>query len=436
MDRIEELVKLIENRRTESAAVRQKAVNEKRQALTPEEIETLKKISEDLTAYSKELSIEREMRDAEHILNLSANKTIVRPDPRVDHLDELQAKHPGLPPKDKRFESFAEQLKAIKKACQPGGYVDPRLMWGAATGSSETIPADGGFLVQQDFSSEIWKRAEQMSEVVRRVTKIPVQGNGLKIPYVKETTRVSTIWGGITIYRLEEAGTKLPSKPQFGEFDFKLKKLIGAWWSTDELIADAPALAALVYEGFAKAIDRKKEDEIINGVGGGQMVGIVNHAAKIAVTRILAGHIDYIDITNMWARCYGPSKTNSVWMIESSVIPDLFQMTFPGLGTPVYLPPGGASGSPYSTIFGKPVLEIECGQALGTEGDIMLADLSQYAMIEKGGIEVAWTNALGFLTDETVYRWVTRNDGQPGWASALTPKSGGATVSPFITLAT
>ena len=434
MDRIEELVKLIESRKNESATLRAKAAEEKRR-LTPEEIEKLRGLSLDLTAYSQELSIERDMRSAESILNESANKRVMRPETEVEHLDELQAKYPGLPPKDKRFNSMAEQLVAIKRACQPGGHIDPRLMWGAAAGSSETVPADGGFLVQQDFSSEIWRRAEQMSELVRRVTKIPVKGNGLKIPYIKETSRVSTIWGGIIIYRLEEAGTKLPTKPQLGEFDFKLKKLIGAWWSTDELLQDAPGLAALVYDGFARAIDLKKEDEIINGVGGGQMVGFLNHAAKIAVTRTLAGHIDYTDITNMWARMYGPSKTNAVWIIDASIIPDLFQMAFPGLGTPVYMPPGGASGSPYSTIFGKPVLEVECAKALGTEGDISLIDPSQYAMIEKGGIEVAWTNALGFLTDETVYRWVTRNDGMPGWATTLTPKSNSGTVSPFITVA-
>ena len=42
-----------------------------------------------------------------------------------------------------------------------------------------------------------------------------------------------------------------------------------------------------------------------------------------------------------------------------------------------------------------------------------------------------------FLTDETVFRFVYRCDGQPAIASALTPYKGtGNTLSPFVALAT
>ena len=81
------------------------------------------------------------------------------------------------------------------------------------------------------------------------------------------------------------------------------------------------------------------------------------------------------------------------------------------------------------------MLEIEQCSALGDVGDIILADLSQYLTIEKGGLQSASSIHVQFVTDETAYRFVVRNNGQPIWNSALTPYKGANDLSPFVTLA-
>jgi len=56
----------------------------------------------------------------------------------------------------------------------------------------------------------------------------------------------------------------------------------------------------------------------------------------------------------------------------------------------------------------------------------------------KGGIQEASSIHVAFLTDQTVFRFVMRVDGQPSWASALTPfqsTTTTGTVSPFVALA-
>ena len=68
--------------------------------------------------------------------------------------------------------------------------------------------------------------------------------------------------------------------------------------------------------------------------------------------------------------------------------------------------------------------------------DIILADLSQYQMIQKGGVQAASSIHVQFLTDETAYRFVYRVDGQPAWHDTLTPHKGSSPVSPFVALAT
>jgi HK97 family phage major capsid protein len=98
------------------------------------------------------------------------------------------------------------------------------------------------------------------------------------------------------------------------------------------------------------------------------------------------------------------------------------------------MPAGGASASPYSTLFGRPVIPIEQCATLGDKGDIILADMSQYAMIDKGGLAAAQSIHVKFLYDENVYRFIYRTDGQPMWNVALTPYKGSNSLSPFVTL--
>jgi hypothetical protein len=40
-----------------------------------------------------------------------------------------------------------------------------------------------------------------------------------------------------------------------------------------------------------------------------------------------------------------------------------------------------------------------------------------------------------FTRDQTTIRVIQRNDGRPWLASPITPKNGGPTLSPFVTLA-
>ncbi|HEY4712374.1 MAG TPA: phage major capsid protein, partial [Dehalococcoidia bacterium] len=98
-------------------------------------------------------------------------------------------------------------------------------------------------------------------------------------------------------------------------------------------------------------------------------------------------------------------------------------------------PAGGLSSAPYGTLFGKPVIPCEQAATLGTAGDIILADLSQYLMIDKGSLQSASSIHVKFTTDETAFRFTYRCDGQPLWKTVLTPYKGtGNTQSPFIVL--
>ncbi len=105
-------------------------------------------------------------------------------------------------------------------------------------------------------------------------------------------------------------------------------------------------------------------------------------------------------------------------------------------GVPVYLPPGGIADTPNARLKGRPVMPIEACATLGTEGDIILADMRAYVTGLKGGIDSAMSMHLRFDYAETAFRFMFSADGQPWLASAITPFKGSNTLSPFVTLAT
>jgi HK97 family phage major capsid protein len=83
---------------------------------------------------------------------------------------------------------------------------------------------------------------------------------------------------------------------------------------------------------------------------------------------------------------------------------------------------------------GRPVIAVEQCPALGTVGDIILADLRHYIIID-GGINPAISADVRFLNDEIVWRFVLRVDGKSAFASPITPYAGSTTRSPFVALA-
>jgi len=348
---------------------------------------------------------------------------------------------------EKPFASLGEQLLAVVKASMGNSRdMDPRLVKAAASGTSESVPSDGGFLVQKDFSEMLLQRTYMSGQVSQRVFRVPISANanGVKINAIDEDSRVDgSRWGGVLAYWVNEADAFTASKPKFRQINLSLQKLIGLCYATDELLQDASALEAVIMQTFPDEMTFKVEDAIFQGTGAGQPLGILNSGAVITVAKDsgdATATVSTPDVLNMWARMWARSRQNAVWFINQDVEPKLYQLTL-GSGTAtqlLYTPPGGRGneGSQFGLLLGRPVIQTEHQATLGTPGDIILADLSQYVMADKGAPQSASSLHVRFLNDETTFRFVYRVDGQPVWKKPLTPKNGTNTQSPFIALAT
>ena len=360
----------------------------------------------------------------------------------------------GKKEEPKPWKSFGQQLLAVAAAAdKPSNLWDPRLQEQAAiTGMGETIGSEGGHLVQQDFVAGLLERTWASNQILNGgagytgVTRIPISGNsnGVKINAIDETSRADgSRWGGVQVYWAAEAATVTATKPTTRQIELSLKKLFGLCYATDELLADASALEAVINKAFAKEFAFKIQDGLISGTGAGQLLGILNSDCLVQQAKEdgqAAATIVKENIDNMWSRMWPSGLTNSVWLINQTCYPQLFKMTL-DVGTggmPVYMPPGGLSASPYGTLMGRPVVPIEQASAVGTKGDILFCDWSEFLFSDKERLDAASSIHVRFINDETAFRFIYRCDGQPAWASPTTPYKGGstATTSPFISLAT
>jgi HK97 family phage major capsid protein len=372
---------------------------------------------------------------------------------------KMQAPGGGADEKKKAvYNSIGEQLLDVAAAVNPDLGASRRaeaitrlgkVRADAASGANELIPSEGGFLVETDKASMLNLGAIATGLLSQRCFQVPCSGgsNSLELNLIDETSRATgSRYGGIQVYMKAEADTVTATKPKFREGVWKLKDCMGIFYATGDLLKDAPQMTAVVNRWFPAEFGFKVDDEIVNGVGAGHLSGIIPAACTVtqavetgqnrstAVNKIL-----YENIVRMYARLLSSSDASAVWFVNRALLPHIMLMTITGgtASTPVFLPPGGATASPYMTLLGKPIIPIEQCQAPATPGDIILADLNEYLLLTKGGIDAQASIHVRFLYDEMTYRWIYRFDGAPIRNKVLTPYKGGATATqgPFIILA-
>jgi len=346
--------------------------------------------------------------------------------------------------KPAQFKNAGDFFSAVKNAGLRPYNVDQRL-YGMfynedgtkATGINEAIPSQGGFLVPDEIAEGVVENMYQSGQILARVNIDPVRGNNMTVNAVDETSRASgSRFGGVTSYWLEEGGSITASKPKFRQIDLKLKKVAALVYATEEQLEDVNYMAAWLNRAVPEELRLKVEDSFVNGTGVGMPQGFLNSDALIQATRENATNVTFNDIIGMWARRYAGVQ-DYVWLCHQDVMPELDAL-YLGDGATGIIPPRFVDydSEGVMRMKGKPVLEVEYAQSLGTVGDLSLVAWSQYAAIGKSsGIKAAQSMHVQFTTDEMAFRFTYRVDGQSLWYSALTPMHGSNTQSPFVALA-
>lgn len=308
-----------------------------------------------------------------------------------------------------------------------------------AAGASTGIDSEGGFLVETDKAASIMETAIQTGVLSSRCTRQPIGANADSFEYMAadDRDRSTGMRNGIQVYRKGETDSMVSSgKAGFKPRELRVEDMYGLLYVTNRMLRDAVALASYAKRILREQFAFKLDLEIFEGNGVGRCLGIMKSGLPVSVakeTSQTAKTIVAANVVKMLARFTG-NVANAAWFINQDVLPQLPLMT---IGQqPVFIPGGSFANAPFGSLFGRPIVPIEFCETLGTKGDIILADFSEYLLIEKGGMEEAESIHVKFLTDETAYRFITRNNGQPMHDAPLTPLKGTSTLSPFVMLDT
>lgn len=402
---------------------------------------------EQLAAIEQEESDERLMQDVESGLRSfseprSADGSIAATQTtRSESFETLRNSHPVF----RDWTRSGDFFGAVARAAT-GREMDARLSAyreeRSPTGLGELIDSDGGWLVPPQFTSEIMRRIYQTGQLVSRCRRVPMSSNKIVMPAIDETSRANgSRLGGVRAYWEGEADSITATKPKFSKVELEPRRLTAAVYMTDHLLDDAPALGAFLDMAMQEELTHTLEAAIYEGDGAGKPLGILNSPALVTVAKEsgqAAATIVPENIIKMRARMWGASRGNSAIFYNQDAEPELMTL---GLavgtgGTLLWMPANGLAGQPNDTMFGRPMIPIEHAATVGTVGDVVFADMNQYLLGQRQGIQSATSIHVAFLQNEQVMRFTMRVDGQPWWKSALTPKKGSNTQSPFVALAT
>jgi HK97 family phage major capsid protein/HK97 family phage prohead protease len=342
--------------------------------------------------------------------------------------------------KNRSFENFGEFIGAVVvsgKNDDLAPYQDTRL----ATGLNETIGSEGGFLTPPGFSEKLLF-GQYASPLIKSVLSLRIETPDVALPFAVSSDRSNGLYDGLIFYQVSEADEKTASFFRVEQIKPSLKKTVGLGYATDELFSDVNVLERWFFSIMSNGLAWELEDRLINGAGFNTWLGLLNAPAKIRVDKESGQSPATIcsqNIRNMKSRLLPESHNSNGlwWIVNQTTLPQLQGLT-EAVGT------GGGQANLYQykknendfdRLAGIPVYVSEHGKQLGTEGDLILADLAYYLFCQKA-IRKQVSGHLRFVYDESAFRFILRSDGQPIIAKPVTPKNGNETLSPIITLQT
>jgi HK97 family phage major capsid protein len=417
---IQELEKLVSAKIALCESIRSSAKNESR-SMTSSELESFDTYMTEIESTVREI----ELRKMQGRIS-GSNYEIPRP---------------SVSSSTSEFRSLGEALQCIKNASNASLPVDSRLY----RTMTESTPSDGGFALSTGYSSELLKAAFDNSNLAKYCYTVEISTNSasMAFPAYDETNRTASRMGGCVGYFLGENQAITPSAPKLRSLQLTLHKLCVLTYSSSELAQDVVVLEKMIRESFAAEVGFQLDRCILNGSGTGEGLGLLRANCLVTVDPEVgqsSSEIQLSNLTKMYSRLLPGSAKTAVWIIAQSVLPALLELGISvGVGgsAGIFLAANNAANQPQNQLLGCPIIINEQSPALGTKGDIILADLTRgMILLTKGTTRVESSVHFLFNQDTSTFRGITRFDNQPFLASAVTPAVGSNTLSHFVTLAT
>ncbi|MEY2669209.1 MAG: hypothetical protein RJA59_1847 [Pseudomonadota bacterium] len=326
------------------------------------------------------------------------------------------------------FRNSGEFFRAVALAEQGGG-VDPRLITNAAGDYvQEGTSADGGYLAPTEARTDLLQIIASPNGIWGRLDPLFCSTNSVTLPYDENPDWAGT---GIHTHSQSEATAYTASTPIFGQHSITLAKHGALVYVTEEMLSDVANIGSYVQTKSARKLAWTMNAAAYTAMKG---AGSVKTVAKTSGAAAASGP-DLDNLEAMWVGLYTGFRENSVWIANPNLEP-VFRQLVLGTYNPVYMPAGGISAAPYSTLYGRPVIFSELAAAKGTVGDVMLVDpTSFFGVVKNGGVQNSISAHFKFDSDLVAYKCSARFAVASKLAGVIT-RPDNTTCSNVVVLAT
>ena len=301
----------------------------------------------------------------------------------------------------------------------------------AASGLNTTVSSEGGYLLEETVNDVLMRRIRDAGALLKHTSREPMAPDRFRVnlPYIDDKNSSGGSWTGVNATRLAPNAAIPASKILLGMSELQPDRIATVIPVTNELKNDVSMLENYTTTAVEAEVSNLMDVEILSGDGSGESLGILNSPATIQISKEVgqaAATVVADNLEKMAGRMLPSSFSNARWFTSVSAIPQLMKAaTFTAPDT----------DAPAGRILTRPIVVCEAALPLGTVGDIVLADLAQYYVVEQP-IVITFDPDFRFVQYESAWRFVIRIEGQPRLGGPVTPRYGSETVSPFITLAT
>lgn len=317
-----------------------------------------------------------------------------------------------------QMETFANVLKYLHA---PDGMKGKLYTEAVQKALSEGTDSAGGYLVAEEFRAQLMEVVINDSIFMSRGWRIPMRTDSITVPKLAQSfDATKSYFGGITFVWTDEADEKTATDPSFEQLRLIAHKLAGIAYVSMELLADS-AINFLNYVTglYSRAMRWIWDYYFINGTGAGQPLGIANDPNVLTQARVTANAVKFADLANMDAQL-DEHFMNPVWLMRKATGLVLRKETdsngqliwHDGYNT------GLAGRAVPPTLLGYPVIFTPHCPTLGTTGDVILGDLSYYAIGSREELLVKTSEHYKFINNQLTMLVESRFDGKPGQSEA------------------
>lgn len=326
-------------------------------------------------------------------------------------------------------------------------YAGSPVKMSAADRVGSNDPTQGAGLVHTVYSSLLLERIFATGEILSRCAEQSI-GDGFdsfEFPRVLDADKSTLPFAGLQVYWAQDGKAVDWSKVQLEWRKYNLSPLRGLLRISEKNLRDSAAVGSYAMRTMPQAFEYELSKQVLFGRGGNKPFGCITNGDtklwpgtyQVSKGSTTAGNVEADNVIDMYAHMDPRDLGGSVWFVTPELMKQLMLLkvaTGTGSGQLVgWMPPNGLSGSPYGTLFGRPVIFNPYSKAAGELGDIALLNLGRYLTLRKNGLRMASSLHFFFDTHDEAIRWEMEFAGFPE-EDRKTKLPTGFETSPYVVL--